>query len=184
LAQEIIDRSHMTNGEKEKIDAVYLSPDAFAKRTNEDTIAQQIGDVLVAAGFPRPRAADDDRVGGWMLMYEMLRYGTWTISPVCEDLISNIPLFSRDEKKLEDAVKFTGDDSGDSARYGLKSRFGTREAPKDIQLAAKMQEVSATHPEDLSKMHTAQHIAHLKFEHDWRKKHRPARLGRRAWRQN
>ncbi|MGB8521809.1 MAG: hypothetical protein WCD43_02490, partial [Candidatus Acidiferrales bacterium] len=60
---------------REKIDAIYLSPDAFARRTDEASIADQMGDVFVAAGFPRPVPADNDRVGGWMLMYQMLDAG-------------------------------------------------------------------------------------------------------------
>ena len=57
---------------REKIDAIYLSPDAFARRTDEASIADQMGDVFAAAGFPRPIPADNDRIGGWMLMYQML----------------------------------------------------------------------------------------------------------------
>jgi len=59
----------------EKIDAFYLSPDAFAKRTVQDTIAQQIGDTLARRGMVRPTLADNDRVGGWRLMYQMLARG-------------------------------------------------------------------------------------------------------------
>ncbi len=62
-------------GDREKIDAIYLSPDAFARRTDEASIADQMGDVFAAAGLPRPVPADDDRVGGWMLMYQMLDAG-------------------------------------------------------------------------------------------------------------
>ena len=48
----------------EKIDAVYLSPDAFAHRTSESSIAEQIGEVLTANKLPYPIEADNDRVGG------------------------------------------------------------------------------------------------------------------------
>ena len=61
---------------REKIDTIYLSPDAFAKRTDEASIADQMGDVFAAAGLPRPIPADNDRVGGWMLMYQMLDAGS------------------------------------------------------------------------------------------------------------
>ncbi len=60
---------------RERIDAIYLSPDAFARRTDEASIAEQMGDVFAAAGLPRPVPADDDRIGGWMLMYQMLDAG-------------------------------------------------------------------------------------------------------------
>jgi len=63
LAQAIAERSG-----RERISEVFLSPDAFAHRTAEASIAEQLGDVQLANGLPRPAAADDDRVGGWQLM--------------------------------------------------------------------------------------------------------------------
>jgi hypothetical protein len=47
---------------REKIGAIYLSPDAFARRTDDASMAEQMGDVFAAAGFPRPTPADDDRI--------------------------------------------------------------------------------------------------------------------------
>ena len=118
---------------REKLDAVYLSPDAFAKRTSEDTIAEQIGDEFYKAGLPRPMPADDDRVGGWMLMRELLEYRQWVISKDCPKLIRNLPMMSRDidGNKPEDCIKFTGDDPSDSARYGMKSRHSGGRPPLD-----------------------------------------------------
>src|SRR5208283_630873 len=109
-------------------------PDAFAKRTTEDSIAEQIRSVFLPMGMPSPSRADDDRVGGWMLMREMLQYRKWLISSDCSKLIETLPLMSRDDKKVEDCVKFLGDDSADCARYGLKSRMGDSAVPHDIQL--------------------------------------------------
>jgi len=59
LAAAIAERSR-----GEKISAVYLSPDAFARRTADDTIAEQLGRGLEMENLPRPDMADDDRVGG------------------------------------------------------------------------------------------------------------------------
>jgi len=42
------------------INEVFLSPDAFAHRTSEASIAEQLGDVLLASGLPPPAPADDD----------------------------------------------------------------------------------------------------------------------------
>ena len=108
----------------EKIDAIYLSPDAFARRTDEASIADQMGDVFVAAGFPRPIPADNDRVGGWMLMYQMLEAGEWLLTENCVELIRTIPNLVRDPSRVEDIEKMDGDDPADAARYGLKSRYG------------------------------------------------------------
>ena len=129
LAREIIARSVCSGGaasDREKIDAIYLSPDAFARRTDEASIAEQMGDIFAEAGFPRPIPADDDRVGGWMLMYQMLDANEWLLTDNCIELIRTLPTLVRDPARVEDVEKMEGDDPADAARYGLKSRYGTR----------------------------------------------------------
>ena len=125
LAREIVRRSVLSADAHaaERIDAIYLSPDAFARRTDEASIAEQMGDILVAAGLPRPVAADDDRIGGWMLMYQMLESGEWTITDNCIELVRTLPNLVRDQSRVEDVEKMEGDDPADAARYGLKSRY-------------------------------------------------------------
>src|SRR5208283_5311575 len=71
------------------------------------SIAEQMRAVLLPAGLPSPSRADDDRVGGWMLMHEMLKYGKWLIGP-CPKLIECLPLMSRDDKKVEDCCFVAG----------------------------------------------------------------------------
>ncbi len=110
--------------DRERIDAIYLSPDAFARRTDEASIAEQMGDIFVAAGLPRPTPADDDRIGGWMLMYQMLDAGEWLLTENCAELIRTLPNLIRDPARIEDIEKMDGDDAADAARYGLKSRYG------------------------------------------------------------
>jgi hypothetical protein len=107
--------------EREKV--VYLSPDAFARRTDEASIAEQMGDVFAGAGLPRPVPADDDRVGGWILMYQMVDAGEWVLTENCIELIRTRPNLVRDPARIEDIEKMDGDDSADAARYGLKSRY-------------------------------------------------------------
>jgi hypothetical protein len=115
LAREIIARSVSgAESASERIDAIYLSPDAFARRTDEASMADQMGDVLAGAGFPRPVPADDDRVGGWMLMYQMLDSGEWLLTENCIELIRTLPTLVRD-----------------AARYGLKSRYALRRGDPD-----------------------------------------------------
>jgi phage terminase large subunit len=135
---------------REKIDAIYLSPDAFAQRTGEASIAEQMGDVFAAAGFPRPIPADNDRVGGWMLMYQMLDAGEWLMTENCIELIRTIPNLVRDTARIEDIEKMDGDDPADAARYGLKSRYATRGAmsterlPYEQRLAARVTSADPT----------------------------------------
>src|SRR4029077_3394032 len=93
LAQAIAERSG-----RERITEVFLSPDAFAHRTSESSIAEQLGDVLVINGLPRPSPPDDERVGGWQLMYDMLRSDAWLITEDCYKLIECIPQLVRDER--------------------------------------------------------------------------------------
>ncbi|HXP68049.1 MAG TPA: hypothetical protein VOA88_02090 [Candidatus Dormibacteraeota bacterium] len=128
----------------EKIDAIYLSPDAFARRTDEASIADQMGDVFAAADFPRPIPADNDRIGGWMLMYQMLDADEWLLTDNCIELIRTIPTLVRDMARIEDIEKMDGDDPADAARYGLKSRYATHAAysiehlPYEARLAARV----------------------------------------------
>jgi len=116
LAQGIAERSG-----RERISEVFLSPDAFAHRTAEASIAEQLGDVLTANGLPRPTAADDDRIGGWQLMYQLLESDSWLITDHCAKLIDCLPQLVRDDRRVEDIRKIDGDDPADAARYGLVS---------------------------------------------------------------
>lgn len=140
LGAEIVKRSTI-DCKVERIADVYLSPDAFAQRTSEKPIAEQLGDVLVRAGMPRPSHADDDRVGGWMLMYQMLKTGYWRIGANCAVLCKTLPMLIRDESKIEDVAKSDGDDAPDAARYGLKSRHAPRQKPLETRVMERISEV-------------------------------------------
>ncbi len=114
LAQAIVEQT-----KREKIREIYLSPDAFAQRTSEASIAQQLGDVLEQNGLPRPVPANDERIGGWQLMYQLLEQDAWVISSKCPRLIECLPLLIHDERRVEDVRKMEGDDPADAARYGI-----------------------------------------------------------------
>ncbi|HYA97430.1 MAG TPA: hypothetical protein VEH49_04995, partial [Methylomirabilota bacterium] len=117
LAQAVAERSG-----RERISEVFLSPDAFAHRTAEASIAEQLGEVLAANGLPRPAPADDDRIGGWQWMYQLLENDAWVIAENCAQLIECLPLLVRDAPpREEDIRKMDGDDPADAARYGLVS---------------------------------------------------------------
>ena len=116
LAQGIAERTG-----RENVSEIVLSPDAFAHRTAESSIAEQLGDVLVANGLPRPALADDDRLGGWQFMYQLLESDAWLITENCTKLIECIPTLVRDNARHEDIRKMDGDDPADAARYGLVS---------------------------------------------------------------
>ncbi len=103
----------------EKIQEIYLSPDAFAHRTSEASIAEQLGEVLETNGLPRPVPADDDRIGGWQLMYQLLEQDAWVITENCSKLMECLPQLVRDNRRVEDVRKMEGDDPADAARYGI-----------------------------------------------------------------
>lgn len=143
LARQIAEKCVHGDGRRESIEAIYLSPDAFAKRTSSDTIAQQMGEVFREYGLPWPVPADDDRIGGWQLMYQMLGDGQWIIGDNCTALIDCLPSLTRDEDKVEDVEKVVGDDAADGARYGLKSRERPAVAPLAERVEARMVTASA-----------------------------------------
>jgi phage terminase large subunit len=144
LAQAIAERSIDCDNRFERVAEIYLSPDAFARRTSEATIAEQLGDVLAQNNLPRPVAADNDRVGGWMLLYQMLEQEQWVIADGCSQLIDCLPTLTRDPANVEDVLKSAGDDPADSARYGLKTRLAPGRAPAERRVAERITAVDAT----------------------------------------
>jgi phage terminase large subunit len=130
LAQAIAERSG-----RERIYEVFLSPDAFARRTSEACVAEQLSDVLVVNGLPRPAPADDDRVGGWQWMYSLLQSNSWLITENCSELIQCLPNLVRNQARDADIRKVDGDDPADAARYGLVSgaRFAGMHHKESLQ---------------------------------------------------
>lgn len=125
----------------ETIDAVYLSPDAYGRKTSERTIAQEMSDVFRTFNIPEPTPADNDRVGGAMLLQQMFGEKRLMISANCPKLIECIPMCQRDDgygKDPEDVAKFDGDDPYDSLRYGVKTRPGSIRVPDEVVLARRM----------------------------------------------
>ena len=133
LAQEIVAKSG-----PETIDAVYLGLDAFGRRTDEATIADQLGNVFADGGLPRPSPADHDRVGGWMLLYDLMVNDEWVIADRCRKLIEGLPTLLRKVGDEEDIQKMEGDDPADAPRYGLKSRLRPRTPPVDVRIEQRM----------------------------------------------
>jgi hypothetical protein len=130
-----------------------------------------MGEVLERNKLPRPIPADSDRVGGWMLMYQMLHDDKWLIADNCERLIDCLPTLVRDPVNVEDVQKMDGDDPGDSARYGLKSRLASARPPIEARVAER---ISATDP-------TSRHIWSEKFAAEERRAAQPPKFGRRRW---
>lgn len=137
------------NGKREDLRAFFYSPDAFAQRTSQNTIAEEIGETLNEAGLPRPSMADNDRIGGWRLMHQLMDAGLWTINrDTCPQLVKCLPTLIRDDKhpgRIEDVLKVDhtenqiGDDPADSARYGLKTKYGEAQVPLEVRVKARLE---------------------------------------------
>jgi hypothetical protein len=172
LAAAIAERCH-----GERISAIFLSPDAFAQRTTEDAIAEQLGRGLELEHLPLPDPADDERIGGWMLMYELLREDAWIITTNCEQLLETLPTLTRDPNFMEDILKCDGDDVADAARYGIKSRMAPRlsnYSGVEAELARRGERITAQDA-------TSRAIWMRKLEAESRRRFRPASIPRR-WR--
>jgi len=151
--QRVIDPEGRETDALEPIKILYLSPDAFAHRTAESSIAEQLGDVLRQNGLPLPTPADDDRVGGWQLWYGLLQCAEntngainrpepmWAVTAQCPRLIESIPTLVRDDLHIEDIAKMDGDDPADSCRYGIYSMLREKNLPWSEQLKAQTKEI-------------------------------------------
>lgn len=128
----------------ERIEDVYLSPDAFAKRTSERTIAIDLEEGFRRAHemrgcslLPEPTPADNDRVNGWQALAAGFQHGRLLVSPDCTELIRVIQGLVRDPRRPNDVQKVDGDDVADAARYGWASKKRVIREPFEIR-AAKM----------------------------------------------
>ena len=121
LAEQIAARS-----EGRKVEDFWLSPDAFAKRTDAETIGAQLGEELAKYGLPFPAQASTDRIGGAQLLYRLLKNQETWVSTKCVGLLNVIPAIVHDPDKQEQTLKMDGDDEYDSWRYGAYSKLGPR----------------------------------------------------------
>lgn len=127
LGRLIVD---VTGGER--LSAVYLSHDAFNRRTSPRTIAQEISDELTSAHLPACSRADNDRKGGAMLVNQMMAEGQLVVSLGCPQLIERIPRVQRDPDNPGDTLKENGDDLDDALRYLLKTRERSVRVPEEV----------------------------------------------------
>src|SRR6202142_2925265 len=126
-AQEIVDATEPS--ERKLVDAIYLSPDAFQKRSEQDSFADQMGHIFTENGMPYPIPADDSRRHGAQALYEGMKANELEIDPSCKGLIDVIPMITTAEDDPEEIEKFDGDDAWDSCRYGYKSRQSAGRMP-------------------------------------------------------
>ena len=117
----------MAEHEKKRVQRYFLSVDAWEKNSSGHSTAERIAEELRRNGLPHCEQADNNRIGGWRLLYAMMKktcdvlggcmsptredddwdnegggYSVKTpllfISADCENLIESIPLLIRDNK--------------------------------------------------------------------------------------
>src|SRR5215472_10582121 len=141
--EELAERiGSMSDGESYQLFA--LAHDAFAQRHDTNPIALRIGNALKPYGIPMPQPSTKDKRGREQILYDYLKgrvrigevyndeLGTaepvkvakLQISEECPNLIRTIETAPRDEDNREEIAEFLGDDSLQSAGYGLYAMFG------------------------------------------------------------
>ncbi len=150
LAQEVCDRTPPE--QRPQVRHIYLSHDAFAQRTEQDTIADQMGQVFKQYGLPYPEPASKDPKGRAALLYDLMgpidpltehpRQTEVVFDPSCEELIKTIPMVCRDPKHIEKPLKFEGDDAFDGATHALTARMKTAKVPPEVQLMRQAEQIA------------------------------------------
>lgn len=122
---------------KEQIETIYLSPDAFAKRSEERSIAERFSDVFQFEGLPACSVAVNSRITGWRYLHDLLANDNLLIHDSCSSLIEKIPQAIHDDRPghEEDVLKQDGDDEIDAWRYAVCSRPRTPRKPRAVRLA-------------------------------------------------
>lgn len=122
---------------KEQIESIYLSPDAFAKRSEERSIAERFGGVFSSYGLPQPQVAVNSRITGWRYLHDLLANDNLLIHDSCSSLIEKIPQAIHDDRPghEEDVLKQDGDDEIDAWRYAVCSRPRSPKKPYVVRLA-------------------------------------------------
>ena len=131
----------------ETIEEFYLSRDAFAQKQSERTVAVELGDALRPFGIPQPQFADQDRVGGWQLCYQLLQARKLFVTRNCTALIRLIPTLIRDvPNNPNDVLAVTGDDPADAWRYGIKTRQRSARKPTELIVQERLAELKPQDP--------------------------------------
>lgn len=176
--------------ERPSVRAFFLSPELVTGEPH--TIGAQEAAELRGFGLPGPKKADNERIGGWGLMAQLLKASrqkgvddmgrefedAWLISSDCVELIRAIPMAMRDPKNLDDVLKTdkssarVEQDVLDDVRYGLKSMLRPR-APSREQ--AYQERMTAATP--ASRMMEA-------FRHAARRKKKTLPVQPPSWRAN
>jgi hypothetical protein len=138
LAQRVVDAfiKPDENGQRRRIVAAYLDPANFKEIGDGHTIADQINEVLEPWEIVCERASND-RMGGWQLLYRMLRTGEFEITDVCPRSFEALRTRMHDDTRPGDIRKVAGDpldDVADETRYALYTFVQHSTQPRELTL--------------------------------------------------
>lgn len=184
VAEEIADITEV-NGECERVEKIYLSPDLgkdepFAR-------ARRMSSVFRSHRMPGTTPANDNRVEGWTLMSELLEqthrlgdkitrqqdgteldtgYSGWLISSECNTLLDSLPLLNRHPKIDGDIEKTDSlaDDYGDTSRYGIASHVKVGDKPYEERVSDALEDIDSVNEKAM---------IHRRMEHEERQRRKP-----------
>jgi len=131
-----------------KLRIMYLSPDAWNDRGDQHPLAAQMNEVLQPHGLVFVKAKND-RAGGAMLLYEMLRDGTLLIADNCTLLQGAIEAAEHDPQQPEAILNVPNDarsDSRDAARYALYSYHQAAIKPLEVRVEERIKTQFSSDP--------------------------------------
>jgi hypothetical protein len=123
-------------GRRRRVVAAYLDPANFKDIGDGHTIADQINEVFQPWDVVCERASND-RLGGWQLLYRMLRTGEFEITDACPRTFEALRTRMHDEKRPGDIRKVPGDpldDVADETRYALYTFIQQATQPRELTL--------------------------------------------------
>jgi hypothetical protein len=138
LAEMVVERfvKPEDEGQRRRIIAAYLDPANFKDIGDGHTIADQINEVLDPWEIACERASND-RLGGWQLLYRMLRTGEFEICDNCPQTFEALRTRMHDDARPGDVRKIAGDpldDVADETRYALYTFVQQATTPRQLVL--------------------------------------------------
>jgi hypothetical protein len=131
-----------------KLRIMYLSPDAWNDRGDQHPLAAQMNEVLQPHGLVFVKAKND-RAGGAMLIYEMLRDGTLKVADNCTLLQGALESAEHDPTQPEAILNVVNDprsDSRDACRYGLYSYHQAAMKPLEVRVEERIKSQFSADP--------------------------------------
>jgi len=141
-------KKHEDQDQPRKLRLMYLSPDAWNDRGDQHTLAGQMNNVLVPHGLVFAHAKNE-RSGGAMLTYELLRDGTILVADSCKLLVPAIESAEHEPAQPEAILNVPNDprsDARDAFRYGICSYHREAMKPLEVRVEERVKSQWATDP--------------------------------------